>query len=197
MTGSVRDYIEQLAALLPPGLAIRRETDTNVYKLLHGMAEELARVDTRSDDLLRESDPRTTLELLADWETQVGLPDPCLDGVDQTVQQRRDAVVARLTGRGGQSRQFFIDLAASLGYTVTITEFRPFRAGISDAGDALTNGDWIFAWRINAPETTIYEFRAGESTAGEPLRSWGNERLECAIDRVKPAHTILQFAYGA
>lgn len=192
----IDDYIEQLSALLPPGLAIRRETDTDVYKLLTALAEELARVDGRGDDLLRESDPRTTLEMLTDWETQVGLPDPCLAGVDQTVQERRNAVVARLTGRGGQSRQFFIDLAASLGYTVTITEFRPFRAGISTAGDALTNGDWIFAWRVNAPETTITPFRAGQSTAGEPLRAWGNERLECAIERVSPAHTILQFAYG-
>lgn len=192
----IDDYIEQLSSLLPPGLAIRRETDTDVYKLLTALAEELARVDGRGDDLLRESDPRTTLEMLTDWETQVGLPDPCLDGVEQTVQERRNAVVARLTGRGGQSRQFFIDLAASLGYTVTITEFRPFRAGISTAGDALTNGDWIFAWRVNAPETTITPFRAGQSTAGEPLRAWGNERLECAIERVSPAHTILQFAYG-
>lgn len=192
----VLDYIEQLASLLPPGIAIRRETDTDVYKLLNGMAEELARIDARGDDVLRESDPRTTVELIGEWETQVGLPDECLGDIDQTLQQRRNAVVARLTGRGGQSRQFFIDLAASLGYTVTITEFRPFRAGISEAGDALTNGDWIFTWRVNAPETTITYFRAGASTAGEPLRAWGNEQLECAIERVAPAHTIVQFAYS-
>lgn len=192
----VDDYIDQLAAMLPPGIAIRREADTDIYKLLSAMAEEMARIDNRGDDLLLESDPRTTTELLAEWEAQVGLPDPCLAGAEQTVQQRRNAVVARYTARGGQSKQFFIDFAASLGYTVTITEFRPFRAGISAAGDPLSNGDWIFAWRVNAPETTITHFRAGQSAAGEPLRSWGNDQLECAIDRLKPAHTILQFSYA-
>jgi len=159
------------------------------------MADELSRADGRAADLLRELDPRTTVELLTDWETALGLPDACVPA-GQTIQQRRSAVVAKYTSLGGQSRQFYIDLAAALGYTITITEFRPFRAGISVAGDPLTNGDWIFAWQVNAPETTIFEFRAGQSTAGEPLRNWGNDELECAISAVKPAHTEVLFAYG-
>lgn len=195
MAGTVAGYIELLAALLPPGVAWRSEDGSTMDDLLGAMAEEFARVDGRADDLHDEADPRTTVELLADWERIAGLPDTCLAGATQTMQERRAALVGRLTARGGQSRQFFIDLAASLGYTVTITEFRPFRAGISTAGDALTNGDWIFAWRVNAPETTIVSFRAGLSAAGEPLRTWGNTRLECAIERLAPAHTIVLFGY--
>lgn len=195
MTTTVEAYTELLAALLPRGVAWRSEDGSSINDLLVAMAEEFARVDVRSDDLHDEADPRTTVELLADWERIAGLPDTCLAGATQTMQERRAALVQRLTQQGGQSRQFFINLAASLGYTVTITEFRPFRAGISLAGDALTNGDWIFAWRVNAPETTIVSFRAGLSAAGEPLRTWGNTRLECAIERLAPAHTIVLFGY--
>ena len=40
-------------------------------------------------------------------------------------------------------------------------------------------------------------FRAGQSTAGEPLVSiTANGELECAINRTKPAHTNVLFAYA-
>ncbi|WVR18345.1 hypothetical protein y223_00065 [Bordetella phage PY223] len=186
---------QQLDALLPQGLAWPRESDARMRALTRALAEEFARVDARGDDLLREVLPSTTVEMLSDWERAAGLPDPCVPS-GQTLQERRNALLSRLAGTGGQSRAFFIELAAYLGFTITITEFRPFRAGISHAGDALYNDDWRHAWRINAPETTIIEFRAGLSAAGEPLRKWGNELLECVLNRIKPAHTVLLFGYG-
>ena len=60
----------------------------------------------------------------------------------------------------------------------------------------MTNDGWQFVWQVNAPEASIVEFDAGRSSAGEPLRSWGNELLECVINRLKPAHTYVLFAYG-
>ncbi|MNJ68827.1 hypothetical protein D3C77_651150 [compost metagenome] len=83
-----------------------------------------------------------------------------------------------------------------LGYTITIEEFRPFRAGLAAAGDALTNGGWAFTWRVHAPEVAVIPFRAGLSAAGEQLRAWGNDTLECKINQLKPAHTVALFAYG-
>lgn len=188
-------YAEQLDALLPQGLAWPRESDARMRALTRGLAEEFARVDARGDDLLREVLPNTTLEMLSDWERVAGLPDPCVPG-GQTLQERRAALLSRLAGTGGQSRAFFIELAAYLGFTITITEFRQFRAGFSRAGDALYGDDWRYAWRINGPEETIIEFRAGASAAGEPLRKWGNELLECVFNRIKPAHSVLLFGYG-
>lgn len=195
MSEMTDQYTAQLQALLPRGRAWPRQPGAVLTRLLAGLAGALARTHNRALDLLDEADPRTTVELLADWERVAGLPDSCLPATG-TVQERRDALVARLTARGGQSRRFFIDLAAALGFTVTITEFRPFRAGAAAAGDALTNGDWVFTWRVEAPATTVREFRAGSSAAGEPLRIWGNALLECALGRVKPAHTIVLFGYG-
>ena len=192
------DYLAQLQALLPQGPAWPREADAALTQLLAAWADELARVDGRAADLVEESDPRTTAELLADWERVAGLPDACVAALagTQTTTQRRAALVGKLTTIGGQSAAYYIALAASLGYTITVTEFAPFQAGHSAAGDPLSNDEWMFAWQVNAPEESIVEFSAGRSCAGEPLRAWGNELLECVISRLRPAHTHVLFAYG-
>lgn len=193
---SAAEYKEQLKALLPPGQAFPRDTGTNIDSLLDGMSLELARVDGRGTRLAAEANPSAANELLADWERVAGLPDKCAGTIEATIQGRRNALVAKLASTGGQSPSYFISVAKALGYEVTIEEFRPFRAGMSSSGDALTNGDWIYAWRVRAPAVSVISFRAGRSAAGEPLRSWGNDTLECKLNQIKPAHTIALFAYG-
>lgn len=133
---------------------------------------------------------------LADWERVLALPDPCLIGVPQSVRQRIQAVVSKLQARGGQSKPFFIALAKSLGYDITITTFRPARAGIARAGDRLYGGDWDFTWRVNAPAVTVTYAVAGLTAAGDPLATWGNKALECRLSQMKPAESILLFGYG-
>lgn len=197
MARSASQYRDYLKALLPPGLAFPRDRGTRIDTLLDGMAQELERIDARGEALVAEALPSSTTELLPDWERVAGLPDNCSGLLGETLAARRADLIAKLTSIGGQSIQYFIDVAAALGYTITIEEFRPFRAGISVAGDPLTNDDWAFTWRINAPPVTVTLFRAGEGSAGEPLASWGNAALECRMVGLKPAHTIVIFAYGA
>lgn len=191
----IDQYTSFLKTLLPPGRAWARASISTVSKFLEGLAAEMVRLDQRTGDLLLEADPRATAELLPEWERMLGLPDGC-SGLAITLQERRAAILAKLITKGAISKQFFIDLAASLGFEITITEFRPFRAGHSCAGDALTNGDWVVAWRVNAPSQTVKYFRAGQSCAGEPLATWGNDVLECKISKRIPAGTIVLFAYG-
>jgi uncharacterized protein YmfQ (DUF2313 family) len=195
MNRTAEKYRDLLLALLPPGRAFSRENGTTIDALLDGMAQELARIDARADELTVEVNPLTTNELLPDWERVAGLPDNCAAELADTVQGRRQALVAKLTGTGGQSRQYFIDVAAALGYTITITEFDLFHVG-DPVGLPLYGDDWQFAWQVNAPATTIVDFRVGESTVGEPLRSWGNDDLECKINQLKPAHTVAIFSYA-
>jgi uncharacterized protein YmfQ (DUF2313 family) len=190
---TAEQYRDQLIALLPQGAAWIAEPITVLYKLLHGVAESAARVDTRVDDLIREINPETTSELLADWERALGLPDNC-GTAPTTAVDRRDAVVLKLNTIGGQSPKYFIDLAALYGYTITITEFRPFKAG-SKAGTPLYGKQWAYWFQVNGYTNTIKHFKAGLSKAGEPLRSWGNDVLECLINKYKPAHTDVIFAY--
>jgi uncharacterized protein YmfQ (DUF2313 family) len=190
---TVAEYRNQLQMLLPPGAAWTREAEADLTGLLEALAAELARVDQRGQDLLDEADPRTTSELLTDWERLAGLPDPC-SGPLATIRERRDALLAKITGMGGQSRAYFIALAESLGYTIQIREYFPFVAGRS-VGNNLANGDvWRHTWQVDAPAVTSKHFTIG-SAAGEPLRVWGNSLLEFAIGRRKPAHTMVLFAY--
>src|SRR5262245_16781055 len=110
------DYATGLANLLPEGLAWPRHVESVTMKVVTGLANIWGYVDGRAADLLeRESDPRITIELLPDWERNWGLPDPCYTA-PQTVGERQRALVQRMTIQGAQSRQFFIDQAAYLGY---------------------------------------------------------------------------------
>ncbi|MGE0487324.1 MAG: YmfQ family protein [Gammaproteobacteria bacterium] len=193
MRKTAAQYREQLAALLPLGAAWPREGDSVLGRVLLAVADELARLDARAWDLVDEADPRTTVELLPEWERAFGLPDPCVDQPD-TYGERIDALVEKVTRIGGQSPGYFIAVAARLGYTITITEFDPFTFA-STFDELLYGQDWQFAWQVNAPEETVRWF---EYTSGfdEPLADWGNEQLECVLTRLKPAHTTIIFAYG-
>ena len=185
-------YAGQAVGLLPRGPAT---IGRRLALLLAALAEECARIDAAARQLIDEADPRTTSQLLAEWEYDFGLPDPC-GGEAQSVAERRRALVARILDRpGGASRAYLIAYAASYGYAITISERRPLRAGFR-AGARAYGLDWQWAFVVEAPATTITSvFRAG-SRAGERLRTWGNDRLECLINRAKPADTVALFSYG-
>jgi len=190
-------YRQMLVQLQPPGRALPTEEGTVWVALLDAESVELARVDRRADDLVLESDPRTATEMLEDWERVCGLPGACSAVAPDTLAQRRAAVHAHLTARFGQRPADYEALAESLGYAgATVEEFRPFRAGQAAAGDALTNGDWVHAFRLRVAATTVRNFQAGAGCAGEPLASWGDELLECRVQERAPAHAIAIFAYG-
>lgn len=189
------DYLRQLQALLPQGAAWPRDDDATITRLLAALADELARVDGRAMQLLEEADPRTTAELFYDWERVAGLPDACAIafGGDQTVAQRRAALIGRLTTLGGQSAAYYVGLAAALGYAVTVTEFHAHT--VNDDVEYPFYGDaWNFAWQINAALNTVTEITV-DSTVEDPLAVWGNSLLECVINRLKPAHTTVLFSY--
>lgn len=79
MALTAEQYQSQLLELLPLGAVWPRDLDTGLAKLLLAKADEFARVDGRADQLIEEADPRTTSEMLSDWERVVGLPDECMD----------------------------------------------------------------------------------------------------------------------
>jgi uncharacterized protein YmfQ (DUF2313 family) len=136
------DYRDAFLALLPQGQAWpKRSLTSTLWQACDGLCNYWGFVDGRAADLLEvESDPRSTQELLPDWERNFGLPDPCYS-TPQTIGDRQKALVQRMTTEGGQSRQFFLDLAATAGYSITISEHRPFMAGIDRVGDSRVIGD--------------------------------------------------------
>lgn len=136
------DYREAFFNLLPDGPAWPKKAITGpLWQTVDGLNQYWGVVDGRAADLLeRESDPRQTVELLPDWERNFGLPDPCYTA-PQTIAERQKALIARMTLYGSQSRQFYKDFAKFLGYSITITEYRPFMVGMDRVGDSRVYGD--------------------------------------------------------
>ncbi|MFA6971622.1 MAG: putative phage tail protein [Gallionella sp.] len=190
------DYLSQLQKLLPQGVAWPRESDAALTRLLDGFAEEFSRVDGRATQLLDEADPRTTYEMLENWEHAAGLSAFSLvDGSVLSLDQRRANLVSKITERGGQSRAYFIALAAKMGFTVTITEFHEWSVN-DDVEASLNRLEWNFAWRINAPLTTSSAWNV-ESDVETPFSVvWLNALLESVLQKDKPAHTVLLFNYS-
>lgn len=191
------NYKQMVELLLPPGAAWNPEQGSTLGNFILSLADEMARFDARALDLLTETDTRTTSELIDEWERVLGLPEICISG-EQSLAERRVAATAKLIAQGGQSRQYYIDVAAALGFAITITEFQEkyFQVETSNVEEPLAEG-WIYHWRINAPDETIYDFSVDEDGVETGLRYWGNELLECVMNRIKPAHTQLLFAYGS
>jgi uncharacterized protein YmfQ (DUF2313 family) len=198
--GTVEDYADALAALLPPGPYWEgfSTPGTRARALLLDMAGPLADVDARATALRVDLNPTSSTETLPDRETEAALPDPCVGALAETVQERRAAVVAKWAARGGQTIAYFQGLAAALGYEVTVTEWRPFVAGISRCGDRLNGGQEVrFVWTVRVPGPRVTRFRTGLSAPPERLMTLSRAvDLECKLRHLKPAQSTLIFRYS-
>ena len=176
------DYKASIQKFLPFGLAWNIKKGGLMDKLYCAMAYEPSRVERRGRDLIEEMDVRTTQELLEDWERVLGLPGDCSPVVVQTDDDRREAAHAKLANKSSSNEQFFLDLAANLGYPgATIRhEHNPFECGISACGDALQGwqGGWTYTWTLIA----------GVSTPNDAL-------LQCLLREAAQAHVTLHFEY--
>lgn len=188
-------YREILYKLAPQGRAWPSDPDSTWYKFLDAIAQELSRINGHAYLLSNEAFPSTTVNLLPNWERIAGLPDECSE-LGETIEVRRLNLLTKLTAVGGQSINYLVDLVNyHLGYEIEITEYRPFQVDKSSMGESLGDEEWWYVFLVTAPEVTIRWFRSGIGAAGEPLATWGNERLECLINKYKPAHTHAIFAY--
>ncbi len=155
--------------------------------------KHLDSAQARAEVLLKETFPAQSYELLCCWERVCGL----IPGVEDTLQARRDTVIRKLRERGGLSKQYFINLAVTMGYPITIEELHPFMAGSGKAGDTLYVKESIFIWRVRVAGKAFYYFRAGQSAAGERLLWWPAQTvLENLFNELKPAHTYIIFDYS-
>ncbi|CAP57506.1 YmfQ family protein [Gluconacetobacter diazotrophicus] len=190
---SLSDFRSALLRLLPTGPIWSREPGSLPYLIAAVWAPTFQRNGDRASNLLADAFPSTAVELLPEWESTLGLPDPCA-GTSPTIEQRQAQVVARLTDNGGSSIAYYTALAKSLGYDITITQYVPSRFGKTFGGTF--GGDaWAYAWKISAPQFTIQQRQFGNAF-GEPYATWGNTVLQCEIRTRAPAHTVLLWDYG-
>lgn len=172
---SADDYAAASRALAPRGAVWPDDTESVQGKVLAALALTWWRIDGAAVQLLADTFPATTEALLDEWEASVGLPDPAI-GAGATIAQRQAQVVARLVGAGGQSRERFISFAATLGFTITITNYAPLRVGHFNAGDAAYGQIWADAWGVHVAANT------GGMSAGQ---------LKAELETIKPAETTI------
>lgn len=182
----------QLAIHLPPGSIWPRQNASVVGTISTALGAGMRRLMGRAADLLQDVPHDTLSERLPEWEQTLGLPDPCL-GPSPTMEQRRRSVRVAIAARGGQSIAYFTNVALQLGVTITVQEFAPFRV-TGRVGSRIFGSDWAHLWVVTLPPTRIEYFRAGDRVGGR-LRTWGDSQVECVLTALKPAHTILRFAY--
>jgi hypothetical protein len=89
---------QQMADSLPQGKAwgSKNIDGSNTRKLINSLAVAHNRAQQQIELLAGEFNINKTVELLADWETSVGEPDSCFDGVLGTLAQRRESVIEKL-----------------------------------------------------------------------------------------------------
>jgi len=185
-----RDYASDYQAHLPSGAAWPRAADSVATEFARGLTVEFGRVDDRAAQLLLEMDPRSTTELVDDWERITGLPDPCVESAPADLDGRRAAITSRIIarGNGGPSQSFLREVLAALGYASSDVVIRRFHLpGFtceSACNDALNTESksndvgWSFVWEIIAQHGAL------------------DQQVECQFrNRYALAHIALRFAW--
>jgi uncharacterized protein YmfQ (DUF2313 family) len=162
-------YARMLGALLPPGKIWRLIPGAGtLYALLEGCAIELASVAARVADLLTESNPTTTSELLPEFERELNL------SAASSVEERRARIVSLLIRRQSfRPVDFQAALAPLLGQdpedVVVIERSRAFAISVSDDREIFR----FFIYRDPTLPGTYFLSSAQE-----------------AVDAMKPSHTL-------
>jgi len=174
------DAYRDLVARLGPRGKIWRAFDTSsgLYQTEDGYGPGLAFIHGRILDVLDEADPRTTDELIDDWERILGLPDPDDPTPPATLAERRQAAHATLIARRGTQPQILYDIAQAYGYESDVEIQVPtlFRADESASDERAYDWDrWTFVWYVWRLTT--------------PALGWA--RLLARFNKIKPANTIV------
>ena len=190
--GTLVDQTQGLANLLPndrPFYA-KNITDSKLRKLLTGLAFEVLRAENRVESISLESDINTTVDLITEWESAFGIPDECFDPTDQTLEQRRNNILAKIKARGVATAQAFIDLAAFMGYTIKIitladVAYPPYDVPFYPVSLPAGRFIWIIEGVDIAPFTPPYDVPFDINV--------GSTIIPCFFNKLKPANTILIF----
>ena len=176
------DYANLMSRLMPRGKAMAIiTTETGLKLSFRAYGEELARVHNRLLDLIEESDPRTTTELIDGWERVLGLPDPCDPSPPTTLADRRLAAHAKFIARGGSQKGILMQVIAAAGYDGTDIQLPElFRADESASDERGYDDTWVWVWFVWRATT--------------PPQGW--TRLQCLLDRIKPSHTSANLIDG-
>lgn len=190
-------WLLALQALLPPGNALSRDPDALLTKLLGALAANFAHAQASAEDLRQQSsDPSIATDMLSNWEALLGLPDSCTANQTLSLLDRQRIAAQRLVEQGGQSRAYFIDLAARLGEpNCTIDEFAPATCNSNCSSSLYSQAD-RFVWRLNIPHAAanLRQMNCNDD-CNTGLQFYKPSLIECPVRKRKAAHTTVIFSY--
>ncbi|MFI5443668.1 putative phage tail protein [Polaromonas sp. UC242_47] len=182
-------FLQSLANLLPTGFAWPRDPRSTLMRVIRGVAASFNEHHEVVAETVRQWQPATTVNRMAEWEESTGLPDACF-GLDQPLALRRKLLLARLRpvelfyGDSSPAATGSIEaICAWLGYKATVRYNTPFRVGRNRVGErlgALNGRLWITVTLETAP------FRVGVNRVGDRLRigTLNGGELACYLQRI-------------
>ncbi|PCI03842.1 MAG: hypothetical protein COB78_05655 [Hyphomicrobiales bacterium] len=194
MTRKTETILASLVGKLHPGFALGKRGGV-LDTILKSFASALARFELDAAAMMDEFDPRTSRELLTDFERVLG-PDFCGRDLDNpTLATRQKLTHQRWTAMGGQSIPYLLSIASQLGYEIEIEEFWPSKTGRLRTGQRLIPDGEQFVWRVKLALNGFENFKTGASQAGDPLGQFILSGIECELRRIAHAHTVPVFSY--
>lgn len=184
-------HVDLLKTLLPP---ISYDAQApNLSAELNATGNALDAAYDSAQTILQNIVPNAG-SLLEDWERVYGTPSPCSKSIGITRSQRVGLVNAKINEGGTFTKQKAIEIAASIGYTITIKENRAREYGSAKMGEVYGLRDWNLVWDVITQNNTITPRKSGDET-GLLYRTWGNALLECVIRPKAQADTFVRFIY--
>lgn len=186
-------YADSLAMYLPGGplFSAKFIAGSNLRNLLRGIAGRYVQADEYVDELLKEYLPDETNLFLDEWEVVLGIPDTCFDG-SGTVQERRTAILVKLSALGVQTQADFVALAAKFGVSVNVY------AGTDVYNTPSLAPSFTFTSEKQARFTIVvtYNLDSGQVfpyTYPIPFGTSEIAVLQCLFQKVKPANVRVVF----
>lgn len=185
-------FVQSLALLLPTGFAWPRDARSTLMRVIRGIAAAFDDLDKVITETVRQWQPATAVNRLAEWEEATGLPDACF-GVDQPEALRRKLLLARLRpldlayDDSSPAAPGSIEAVCKwLGYDATVRYNTPFRVGRNRVGErlgALNGRLWVTVTLTTQP------FRVGVNRVGDRLRigTLNGGELACYLQHIVPA----------
>jgi uncharacterized protein YmfQ (DUF2313 family) len=189
----IDSYIAAFYALLPPGTLFSTDKNSVAYRVVASIAEEFVNIDRSAYGLVVESNPLTMSQMtMARYgEAGIGKQNGYLE---ITSDDKKQAVLGRWRARGGASKAYFLEVLGALGVAASIIDLHdtnpPMLCNGLCTSPVNDKYSWGMTWQINYVDSSVKKFKAGLSTAGDPLGTVSNNTAFIDyIERVKPAHT--------
>jgi len=195
-TRTTQEQADVLASYLPDNaiFAEKNNLDSNYRKLLNGLAVEFKRLRNVINSIRSDYFPENTTEFIENWETQLNIPDDCID-VSTDITERRNNVMLKLNGVNATTKEDFEAMIAAAGIDATISN------AVDQASLPLTL-PFLLVDSDDAPFTIIVNLDASLEPSGLPLTlpftlsSQAPSNIECLLKKYIPAHCQVIFRYS-